>query len=511
VLTVIIGVLVVALVVGVTAGVLVSVSRSAAPATSTPAAQATWPAPARIAWDSCSDEALRGQGAECAVVRVPRDWSTPSDGRTVQIAVSRVRHTTSPYGGVVLVNPGGPGASGLALSEIGASVPDRVGSRYDWIGFDPRGVGSSRPRVSCDADYANGPRPPYTPGSDKDVEAWRTLSDGYAKACGEKNGDLLEHLTTRDSANDMEYLRIALGVQRISYYGYSYGTYLGQVYATLYPNRVARMVLDSTVDPTRVWYGSNLDQDLAFQTAIEAWFTWLARYDDVYGLGSTRQQVQASYDRLSARLAADPADGVYGSSELADTLLYAGYSQGLWSDLGQAFSDAAKGDTSVAQQYWKAYNDVTDDNSYAMYLAVQCTDQAWPGEWSTWEDDATRIARQAPFETWANTWFNAPCRTWPAEAGTPVDVDGSKAPPILMIDETLDAATPYSGSLVVRKLFPEARLLAEPGGTTHAGSLSGNTCVDDAVAAYLRDGSLPARKAGEGPDLTCAPLPVPTP
>jgi pimeloyl-ACP methyl ester carboxylesterase len=511
VLAVVIGVLVVALVVGVSAGVLVRVSRSASPTTTAPAVEATWPTPARIAWGTCSDASLRARNAECAMVTVPRDWSTPSDGRTVRIAISRIRHTASPYAGVMLANPGGPGASGLTLSEIGASVPNGVGSRYDWIGFDPRGVGASRPRVSCDADYANGPRPPYSPATDANVEAWRKLADGYAKACGEKYGDLLAHLTTRDSANDMEYLRIALGVDRISYYGFSYGTYLGQVYATLYPKRIDRMVLDSTVDPTRVWYGANLDQDMAFQTVITAWFSWLAKHDDVYGLGSTVQQVQTSYDRLSATLAKDPADGVFGSAELADTLLYAGYAQSLWPDLGQAFSQAAKGDTAAAQQYWKAYNDVTDDNSYAMYLAVQCTDQVWPGEWSTWQDDATRVARKAPFETWANTWFNAPCRTWPAKAGTPVDVDGSKVAPILMIDETLDAATPYSGSLVVRKLFPKARLLAEPGGTTHADSLSGNSCVDGAVAAYLDDGSLPSRKAGDGPDTTCAPLPVPTP
>jgi pimeloyl-ACP methyl ester carboxylesterase len=511
VLVVVISVLVVALVVGIGAGVLVAVSRTAAPPARTPAVEATWPTPARIAWGACSDDSLRAQNAECAMVTVPRDWSTPKDGRTVRIAVSRIQHTTSASSGVVLVNPGGPGASGLSLATIGASVPKGVGARYDWIGFDPRGVGASRPRVTCVADYANGPRPPYTPATEANIDAWRTRSDAYAKACGEKNGDLLEHLSTRDSANDMEYLRIALGVRRISYYGYSYGTYLGQVYATLYPERVDRMVLDSTVDPTRVWYGANLDQDVAFQTTIEAWFSWLAKHDDVYHLGATEQRVQASYDRLSAKLAADPADGVFGSAELTDTLLYAGYAQGTWTGLGQAFSEAVEGDTATMQQYWKTYNDVADDNSFAMYLGVQCIDQAWPTDWSTWQADSRRTAAKAPFETWANTWFNAPCRTWPAKAGTPVEIDGAKAPPILMIDETLDAATPYSGSLVVRKLFPKASLLAEPGGTTHADSLSGNTCVDDTVAAYLADGSLPSRKAGEGPDATCAPLPVPTP
>lgn len=509
-LVVVIGVLVVALVVGIGAGVLVSVSRTAVPANG-PAAPATWPTPAAVSWSECTDARLRAANAQCAVVTVPMDWSAPKNGTTVRLAISRVRHMQAPYAGVMLVNPGGPGQSGLGLATTGASVPGGVGARYDWIGFDPRGVGASRPRISCDADYANGPRPAYTPATDATIAAWRTLSEDYAKTCGEENGELLSHMTTRDSANDMEYLRMALGVQRISFYGYSYGTYLGQVYATLYPRRLTRMVLDSTVDPTRVWYGANLDQDVAFQTAIEAWFTWLAKYDARYGLGSTRQEVESSYDALAKQLAADPADGVFGSAELTDTLLYAGYAQSLWPDLGTAFALAVRGDTAAAQQYWTTLNDVTDDNGFAAYLAVECTDAAWPGEWSTWAADSARVAKLAPFETWGNTWFNAPCRTWPAKSGTPVDVDGSKVAPILMIDETLDAATPYSGSIAVRKLFPKARLLAEPGGTTHADSLSGNACVDDTIAAYLDNGTLPPRKAGEGPDATCAPLPVPTP
>lgn len=509
VLVAVVAVLVVALIAGIGAGVLVSVSRPTAPATA-PAAAATWPTPAPIEWGPCSDAGLEAAGAECAAVTVPMDWSAPRDGSTVRLAVSRVRHTTRPYAGVMLVNPGGPGGSGLSYATSGSRVPRGAGLRYDWIGFDPRGVGASRPRLSCDADIANGPRPQYTPATEATVAAWLRRSAAYAEDCA-KNGDLLAHMTTRDAANDLEYLRIALGVDRISFYGYSYGTYLGQVYATLYPAHVARMVFDSTVDPTRVWYGANLDQDLAFQTAVDAWFDWLATHDDTYRLGTTRAAVAAEYERLSARLAAAPAGGVFGAAELTDTLLYAGYAQSLWPDLGAAFAAAAEGDAGPARSYWTALNETTDDNGYAAYLAVECTDQVWPGEWSTWAADTRRVAAQAPFQAWANTWFNAPCRTWPAPAGTPVDVDGSKVGPVLMIGETLDAATPFTGSLAVRSLFPRASLLAEPGGTSHADSLSGNTCVDDIVAAYLTDGSLPKRQAGEGPDATCAPLPVPTP
>ena len=505
-------VLVLVLVSALVAGALLAVRPGTAPSSSAAAPASSWPAPARIAWGRCDDGDLRSGGAQCATVRVPLDWSAPTDGRTIGIAISRVRHTATPYEGVILANPGGPGGSGLRLATLGASVPGGVGDRYDWIGFDPRGVGSSTPRLSCDADYANGPRPAYDPATATIVRQWRQRSEAYATACGRRGGDLLAHLTTRDSANDMEYLRIALAADRISFYGYSYGTYLGQVYATLFPSRLKRMVIDSNVNPSEVWYRANLSQDVAFQGALEAWFDWLARYDSRYGLGSTRAAVTAAYERLHQRLAATPADGVYGSAELADTLLYAGYGQRLWPGLGVAFSRALNDDdTAVAQQYWRALNETGDDNGYAMYLAVQCTDAAWPTDWATWERDTRQVDREAPFGTWLNTWFNAPCRTWPAKAGTPVTVDGTKAPPILLVGETLDAATPFSGSLAVRKLFPKARLLAEPGGTSHAESLSGNACVDDTVARYLDDGTLPVRKSGSGPDATCAPTPQPTP
>ena len=121
------------------------------------------------------------------------------------------------------------------------------------------------------------------------------------------------------------------------------------------------------------------------------------------------------------------------------------------------------------------------------------------------------MAAQAPFETWGNAWYNAPCRIWPAPAGTPVAVDGSKVANTLLISETLDGATPFSGALEARRLFPHASLVEGVGGTSHAASLSGDTCVDGTVAAYLATGALPARKPGDGSDAQCAPLPPPTP
>ena len=159
---------------------------------------------------------------------------------------------------------------------------------------------------------------------------------------------------------------------------------------------------------------------------------------------------------------------------------------------------------------YRAVDSPGNDNGYAVYSAVQCTDAQWPSQWSTWERDNWRVYRAAPFATWLNAWFNAPCLFWPAKAGTPVQVDGGPVP-ALLVDETLDAATPYPGSIEVRRRFPRARLLAEPGGTTHAGTLSGNTCVDDTIAAYLATGALPNRRAGDQADAICPPLPQPVP
>jgi hypothetical protein len=142
---------------------------------------------------------------------------------------------------------------------------------------------------------------------------------------------------------------------------------------------------------------------------------------------------------------------------------------------------------------------------------VQCTDAPWPADWSTWVADNWKVHRKAPFETWGNAWYNAPCRYWAAESGVPATVSGETVPPILLLSESLDAATPFSGSLEVRKRFPRSVLIESVGGTTHSGSLWGNACVDDAVADYLASGKLPRRVAGERSDKRCAPLPPPSP
>jgi pimeloyl-ACP methyl ester carboxylesterase len=447
------------------------------------------------------------------MLSVPLDYSRPN-GEKIQIAVSRVLHTVpdDQYQGIMLVNPGGPGGSGLIYSVLGAFVPNDVGASYDWIGFDPRGVGSSVPALSCDPNYTAGPRPPYDPVTFRIELKWLAKSATYAFDCARNGNRLLGHVKTTDTVADMDAIRQSLGASQLSFYGFSYGTYLGEVYSTLHPSLVRRMVLDSNVDPRTVWYQANLDQDPAFEITIQHFFDWVAQHNDVYNLGTTEADVQAKYYTSLASLAASP-QGQLGASEWADAFLGAGYVQFLWPDTAAAFAAFVNnGDPGPATDLYLGQDTPGDDNGYAMYLATECSDAHWPRSWLTWHFDNTRVARTAPFLTWANAWFNAPCAFWFAPSGEPVPVDGAAAPPILLLDETLDAATPFTGSLEVRRRFPAASLIATVGGVNHANSLFGGVpCVDDAVAAYLADGTLPPRQAGDAADAVCDPAPDPEP
>ncbi|GAB3058749.1 alpha/beta hydrolase [Micromonospora schwarzwaldensis] len=469
-------------------------------------------ATAGITWKPCGTPDPHGVDAECGLLDVPLDYRRPN-GRKIQIAVSRIRATVAAedYQGVIISLPGGPGNSGLCTSAA-VCVPAAVRGAYDWIGFDPRGVGSSVPALSCDSDYLDGPRPEYVPGSRNIERTWLRRSKEYADACRAAGGDLLDHMTTLDTVRDVESIRKALGVGRVNLYGISYGTYIGQVYGTVYPETVRRMVLDSNIDPRKVWYQAALDQDVNFERSLRMWFAWVAKYDGVYHLGKTADQVRQRWYATQGRLRTAPAGGVVGPAEFTDIFVYAGYFQAIWPTLAELFVSAV--DDPDAELMVAAYESSfrpADDNVFAVFNAVQCTDTRWPRSWPTWRRDNWRTFRGAPFATWYNAWNNAPCLFWPGKVSQPVQVDGSKVSSVLFVGGTLDAATPFEGSLEARRRFPNGALLAEVGQTTHVLSFSGNPCVTGVIADYLATGRLPARKPGNRPDATCDTLPPPDP
>lgn len=469
--------------------------------------------PVPIEWGPCETPTLVAFGAECGIVVVPLDYHIPAI--TINLAVSRMKHTVpdSEYQGIMLVNPGGPGGSGLIFSIFRDFVPNGAGAAYDWIGFDPRGVGASEPSLSCDGNYFSHPRPQYIPYNRSIEKTWLERSKGYAQACTAAGGALLDHVKTTDSVQDMDTIRAALGEPKLNFYGFSYGTYLGQVYSTLYPDRVRRMVFDGVVDSTKVWYKANLDQDVAFDKNMDVYFKWLATNSDSFGLGTDWRRIKLDYYVQYAKLSAQPAGG-FGPDELNDVILSAGYYVYDWVDIGHAFAALVKnGDYQpLLDKYTNANPQGPGaDSGFAMYLATECTDAKWPQQWSTWQRDNWSTFARAPFVAWGNAWFNAPCLYWSAPASTPVRVSGAAAPAILLISETKDGATPYSGALKTRQLFPTSILIEGVGGTTHAGSLSGVACTDDTIATYLATGELPARVSGNRSDVQCDPVPPPDP
>ncbi|MEV5746193.1 alpha/beta fold hydrolase [Actinoallomurus sp. NPDC052308] len=477
--------------------------------------------PASLSWHACQADIVNGAKAydalgpvkvstiiQCAELQVPLDYAHPN-GQKITLEVTRTPHQGSgPAKGDILVNPGGPGGEGALFGpRVYAQNSAAMQQAYNVIGFDPRGIGFSTPKLTCDENYSNAPRPNYGTGGKATDAAWLSKTKAYAQACAQKWGkgsqlDLLDHIKTIDSVRDMDTIRKALGNKKLDYYGASYGTYLGQVYATVFPKRVGRMVLDGNVNPKHVWYDAQLDQDRAFDKNIEYYFGWIAKYDNVYHLGNTQQKVHAYFYGLEntlAKKAVTSQGSAVGPDELVDGIQTAAYrrSQAVWHTYAAALSAYKTGDVATfVGTYGVQTTGGSDDNEFAVYNAVQCTDTQWPLNWSKWHNDAVKVNKTAPFETWGNVWFNAPCLYWGAKAGTPVKVGQTKDLPknILMFQATDDAATPYAGALELHKVLKGSHLVVQDGDRTHCIVHRGDLRpggVDSYFDAYFLNGTLP--------------------
>ncbi|MEU1513469.1 alpha/beta hydrolase [Streptomyces sp. NPDC005811] len=493
----------------VLAGTVTAVPAGASPAPASPAPASAAPA-TRITWKKCAT--ADQPTLQCASLKVPLDHDHP-DGERITLALSRVPHTAKTYQGPLLVNPGGPGGRGLSLAGFVASaLPKAVAAQYDVIGFDPRGVGKSTPALDCAPGHFAPVRPDSVPDGEAVERANLERARSFAEACGRKYARVLPYIDTISTVRDMDAIRAATGAPRLNYFGYSYGTYLGAVYAKLYPQRVRRLVLDSIVDPTGVWYDDNLTQDLAFNDRHRALMAWIARYDATYRLGSDPDEVEAKWYAMRAALARRPAGGKVGAAELEDTFLPGGYYNGYWPHLAKAFAayvNDKKADPLVQAYENFAAVDASGDNGYSVYAAVQCRDAHWPHDWEEWRSDNWETYRKAPFMAWNNAWYNAPCAFWPTRSRGPVNIVNGALPPVLLFQATDDAATPYEGGALVHALLRGSSLVVEQGGGNHGITLSGNSCLDRHLAAYLTDGTVP-RGIGSV-DATCRAQPDPKP
>ncbi|MFH8366664.1 alpha/beta hydrolase [Streptomyces sp. NPDC018031] len=468
-----------------------------------------------IAFGRCPAAEKLPAPVQCGTVSVPVDYARPY-GRQISLTVSRARAGGSRlrHQGALVYNPGGPGGSGMSF-PLYAGEPEyrRLAAAYDFVGYAPRGVGRSG-ALSCQdpAEYAKAPSTSVTHPSAEYKRNRIQRARAYAAGCARAAGRDLRHYTSLNNARDLDVLRAALGERRLNFLGASYGTYFGAVYAALFPGHVRRMVLDSVVnpEPSQIWYQSNLDQSLAFESRWADWRAWVAEHDAVFHLGRTPQRVLASYHRARQRLDRAPAGGRVGTGELHAALLRVAYHDAYWDPSARALAAYLRGDAKplialAAPDPGKA---VEDENATAVYTAVECNDAPWPTDWHTWDRDNTALARRAPFETWDNVWMNLPCAYWPVrERQLPPDlrVDHRSLPPLLLVAAERDAATPYAGALEMRRRLARSRLVTERDAGTHGVSGGGNSCLNRYVDRYLLTGRVPLR------DAYCAGRPAPVP
>lgn len=471
-----------------------------------------------IDWQDCPADWGLKSPVQCGFVTVPVDYARP-DGRTIKIAVDRAVSTGGKQErqGSLLYNPGGPGGSGMRFpTRITTKNPlwAKTAKAYDFVGFDPRGVGHSAP-ISCidPQEFVKAPKADPVPDSEADKRAQRKLAKEYADGCKERSGALLPYMTTANTARDIDVIRAALHEKKLNYLGVSYGTYLGAIYATLFPGHVRRMLVDSVVNPSRksVWYQANLDQDIAFETRWGDWKKWVAKNDATYHIGDTPEKVQAAWEQLRATAKKDAIGGVVGPAELTGFFQNAPYYDSMWATVAQVWSAYRAGDPkplieNAGPDLKNTAGNIAAENGNAVYTAVECTDTKWPTSWRKWDRDNTRIHQQAPFMTWANAWMNLPCATWPVKQQRPVEVrTGKGLPSVLIVQSTRDAATPYDGAVELHKRFAGSRLITERDAGSHGVTGLVNPCINDRVDAYFLEGRTDAQ------DVTCAPHATPKP
>jgi pimeloyl-ACP methyl ester carboxylesterase len=474
-------------------------------------------AKAGVDWKDCPADWGLTEAVECGWVTVPLDYAHPG-GKQIKLAVDRVKSTgtAGERQGSLVYNPGGPGGSGLRFPlRVTSAIWADVAKAYDLVGFDPRGVGHSAPISGQDPqEFVKAPKADPVPDSEADKLAQRKLAREYAEGCAERTGmATLQQMTTPNTARDLDVIRAALGDKKLNYLGVSYGTYLGAVYGTLFPDHVRRMVVDSVVNPSRekIWYQANLDQDVAFNGRWKDWESWVAANDATYHLGTTQAAVEAKWLDLREAAKKNPIGGVVGPAELISFFQGAPYYDSRWATVATVLSKYVAGDTqavidAAAPDMSDTVGNIASENGNAVYTAVECTDAKWPTSWQKWNQDNTRLHQDYPFMTWANAWMNLPCATWPAKQQTPVNVKTGKGlPAVLIVQSTRDAATPYAGAVELHKRFQGSRLITEKDAGSHGVTNLVNPCINSRVDTYLLTGRT------DGADVTCTPHATPKP
>jgi pimeloyl-ACP methyl ester carboxylesterase len=431
-----------------------------------------------VAWSAC------GGGFECGSVAVPVSYQDPS-GPTMDLALVRnPADRPDQRIGTLLMNPGGPGASGTRRVRRGFEVSAEVGDRFDIIGFDPRGVGDSTP-VTCGAAVPAFRATDLAPDTPQEAAALEAAARAVADECLATEGDRLAHLGTVEVAHDVEVIRRAIGEPQVSFVGLSYGTLIAQLWADAYPGSVRALVLDGVVDPRAGGATTSTDQAEGVERVVDAMDAACAA-DPACPL-TAGGGLLAAYDELARRIEGGQTAGRgVGPTQLAYAAFYATYDRGTWPVLWQAVADGLAGDLSGVAELAASYTGLVP---YAPFAIVTCLDGAHPRGYAEWQESADRFAaRSARFgPVLANELL--PCAFWPEASYRPRSIEAEGAPPILVIGSTGDAATPYESAVDVSEALDSGALLTvEIDGHV---ALGDSPCATERATRYLVDLAVP--------------------
>ncbi len=435
-----------------------------------------------VDWEFCEG----GAGAQCATVLAPLDWEAP-EGDAVEIAVRRVTDGDS-SNGPLFVNPGGPGYGGQSMAErLAGRWPD-----YDTVGWDPRGTGQSTSVVCGTFEETDAfMNLDGSPDDDAEDRALREGSAAFADQCRDASGDLLDHITTIDVVRDLDLLRHLLGAEKLNYVGVSYGTYVGAMYAELFPDTSGRLVLDAAVDITGE---DEIPQAAGFELALRNFTSWCAD-SDLCGLGDDRTAIEQDIAGFLSGLDADPV--AVGDRTLTQTLAATGIAIYLYEDeqayrsLAEVLARARAGDGEALLRSADLMNGrgpgSYDTIAYAFpaMVCADATDEGVDDVRDAWRDTFDDAPIMAP-----NLGMSYTCQTWTAGSAPQIRITAAGAPPILVVGTTGDSATPYEQAVSMADQL-ESGVLLTLEGAGHGAVTGDNACIADAVGRYLLEGEAP--------------------
>lgn len=458
-------------------------------------------APGGLKWARCSGELAGAAGLRCADLKVPLDPATP-DGPTITVALAKQPATGSPSDriGSLVMNPGGPGASGIEfLAGVAGQMPEQVSERFDLVSFDPRGIGGSTP-VRCLTDSEkdrqfSGDLSPDTPAEvDQAFKDTAEFRDG----CASRSAQLLTHMSTADVAEDVDRIREALGDDKLTFLGYSYGTSIAATYATLHPDKVRALVLDGSVSPDAGDEATTLAQIKGFERTLGSFVTACNASTSCAIGPDAAGAITAARDSL----ANDPVvvgtgtqSRTLGQDQFDIGLATALYDDATWGVAASAVKNLRTSGAAtllkLADQQTGRQADGSYDNSADAQTMVSCNDSAERPTPDEAVAAANRISAQVPGFGNSISWSMLGCVDWPRASNPLPTPSAPTSPPLLVVGTVGDPATPYEWSQAMAAALGSATLLTYEG-TGHTAFLRGGPCIDDAVVSYLVDLKVPA-------------------